>query len=68
MEQSSAVVPGMINAPAIGLHKNHRDMVKFAGESDNDFKIVQRHLKKMIKDAAPAVERKWESWERYKCV
>jgi hypothetical protein len=45
--KSSAIVPGARNAEAIGLNKNHMDMIKFCSAEDDDFLVVISLLQSM---------------------
>ncbi|KAF8529764.1 hypothetical protein BU17DRAFT_79864 [Hysterangium stoloniferum] len=48
--KSSAVVPGARNAEAIGLNRNHMDMVKFSSVEEDDFDVVVSLLESMGND------------------
>lgn len=56
--RTSAVVPGMVNAEAIGLDKDHVDMCKFSSWDDGDFNIIYGHLQQMIKKAPAEIAKK----------
>jgi hypothetical protein len=53
---SSAVVPGARNAPAIGIQKDHTQMVKFPSKGDRGYEDVSGHVKLMVAEAIKKVE------------
>jgi hypothetical protein len=48
--KSSAIVPGALNAEAIGLYKNHMDIIRFSSVKDDDFNVVVSLLQSMGSD------------------
>ena len=61
-------MPGVTDAEAIEIRKNHVSMVKFPDESDNDFQIVAAHIDLMIEKAQDKVDSNWSHWEEIKGV
>jgi hypothetical protein len=55
-----AVIPGIVDADAVPLHKHHINMVKFSSTDDLDFRTVLRCIKFMVQMATPEVRSSWE--------
>lgn len=66
--RASAVVPGMRDAEAVEIRKDHTSLVKFRNSWDNDFQTVVGHLSLMCESAQDKVARNWEHWEEIKGV
>ena len=64
--QSSAVVPGAVDAEPIAILATHLDMVKYPAANDNGYEKVAGHLQLMIPDAGARVVDNWEKEERSK--
>jgi hypothetical protein len=60
----SAVVPGVQNAEAVGMHKNHRTMVRFSAASDQDYQAVATRILLMTETASTRVPKKWDTWSK----
>lgn len=45
--KSSAVVPGAVDAEAIAIVADHKNMAKFTSETDEGFKKTSGHLELM---------------------
>ena len=58
--QTSAVVPGAINADALELYKDHASLVKFDSEHDGDFLVVSGQLHLMARQATVAIKKRWD--------
>lgn len=63
--QSSAVVPGAVDAEPIAILANHLDMVKYPAANDNGFEKVAGHLQLMIPEAVAKVVDNWEREEMF---
>ena len=63
--QSSAVVPGAVDAEPIAILANHLDMVKYPAANDNGYQKVAGHLRLMILEAAAKVGDNWEREEMF---
>lgn len=62
--RESAVVPGAADAEPIVIHADHVNMVKFASEEDNGYKIVSGHLRIMAQSASYVITSRWEEESR----
>jgi hypothetical protein len=58
--KSSAVVAGTVDAEAIAIMADHKNMAKFESEKDEGFKKISGHLMLMVEEARDKVARKWE--------
>jgi hypothetical protein len=58
--KSSAVVPGAVDAEAIAIMADHKNMTKFASENDAGFRKISGHLMLMVEEARDKVSRNWE--------
>lgn len=59
-------MPGVTDAEAIEIRKNHVSVVKFPNESDNDFPTVAAQIDLMIEKAQDKVDSNWSYWEEIK--
>jgi hypothetical protein len=66
--KSSAIVPGMVNAEANILYKDHVGMAKFEHAGDGDLQTLSLHLSWMVQTAPPKVEERWERYKRHEGV
>lgn len=48
VDEASAVL-GVAHEQATPLNANHQEMVRFGGESDQNYQLVSRALKRMVK-------------------
>jgi hypothetical protein len=62
--RTSAVVPGAVDAKIIGIHADHRDMVRFASKQDASYKTVSGHLRIMTGNACEVVRLRWDTETR----
>ncbi|KAF8509008.1 hypothetical protein BU17DRAFT_99331 [Hysterangium stoloniferum] len=62
--KSSAVVPGMADVDAIGMHKSHSGMAKFQSIDDDDFKTISLIIQDMVQKAPPAVQSQWTTYDQ----
>jgi hypothetical protein len=62
--RASAVVPGMADAEPIAIHADHINMVKFASEEDNGYRMVSGHLRIMALSANDVISSRWEEESR----
>ncbi|KAF8064905.1 hypothetical protein FPV67DRAFT_1500662 [Lyophyllum atratum] len=62
--RSSAVVPGVRDAEAIAINKDHSGMSKFASSGDDDFQTVLESLRVMVKKAPQKIQREWMRYKR----
>jgi hypothetical protein len=58
--KSSAVVPGAVDAEAIAIMADHKNMAKFDSANDSGFKKISGHLMLMVEEAREKVARNWE--------
>ncbi|KIM75579.1 hypothetical protein PILCRDRAFT_670138 [Piloderma croceum F 1598] len=63
--KSSAIVPGMVNAEANILYKDHVGMTKFKHAGDGDLQTLSLHLSWMVQAAPQKVEERWERYKRH---
>jgi len=54
----------LVNAEDIAVAKDHRQMVRFDSENDDDFQDICGRLQIMITEAPEVVSRSWNIWER----
>jgi hypothetical protein len=66
--KSSAVVSGMLDAESVEIRKDHKNLVKFRDDSDDDFRTVVGHLSLMCDGSEKEVARNWERWEEIKGI
>jgi hypothetical protein len=57
-------VPGMADAEPIAIHADHINMVKFASEEDNGYRVVSGHLRIMALSANDVISSRWEEESR----
>jgi hypothetical protein len=57
--KSSAVVPGQVDAEAIPVMADHRNMVKFKSPKSGDFIRITNHLKLMVESAPANINENW---------
>ncbi|KAI9148182.1 Kinesin light chain 4 [Paramyrothecium foliicola] len=55
----SAALAGYPRAISLSLAKNHNELVRYASNKDEDYKLITSHLQKLIMDAGEEVVRRW---------
>ncbi|CCA76089.1 related to tetratricopeptide repeat domain protein-Neosartorya fischeri [Serendipita indica DSM 11827] len=65
---SSAVIAGDPNATAIVLHTDHRDLVRFAVQDQDNYQTVLHYLREYVDDAAVQVKEKWVKEDAHRGV
>jgi hypothetical protein len=50
----------MVDAVAIGLHKDHVHLVKFSNPEDEDYENLSEHIQSMVEEACANIEEKWK--------
>jgi len=65
VSRSSAVVPGIVNAEAIAINKDHVGIAKFASSNDEDFQTICGHLNSMVSMAPQRITEKWSLDKRH---
>jgi hypothetical protein len=63
---ASAVVRGARDAPAIGIQKDHQQIVKFPSNRTKAYVDVALHVKRMVPEASRKVEVNWAEWDKLK--
>ena len=63
---ASTVVKGVRNAPAIGIQKDHKQMVKFSSNNTKDYQDVSLSVKQMVAEASDKVRTNWAEWDMLK--
>ena len=58
--KASAVVPGMRDAEAVEISKDHTTLVKFRNSSDDDYQTVIGHLGLMCEAAEEKIAKNWQ--------
>ena len=58
--KSSAVVPGTSDVEAIAMHKDHRGLIMFPFDYDEDFVTAAKQLQLMARHATARVEQVWD--------
>ena len=59
MPQASAIVPGAVDAEAIAIPANHRNMVKFASNENEGYRKISGHLRLLAEEAPVAIRQRW---------
>ena len=60
------MIAGDRNAKTIGLHANHRDLVRFSTKEHDNYQTVIFHLKEYFDGAPSAVREKWTKEDGYR--
>jgi hypothetical protein len=50
----------MADAEAIGIHEDHRNMVRFTSSSDYGYKTISRHLHSLVHNAPTVIKERWD--------
>jgi hypothetical protein len=61
---SSAIVPGVADAESIAIHADHKNMVKFASQTDGGYEKVSEYLILMARRAGDIISNRWIKEER----
>ncbi|KAI1484454.1 hypothetical protein F5X96DRAFT_664167 [Biscogniauxia mediterranea] len=59
VSEPSAIAFGQANGEPIGIHKDHREMVRFDSREDGDYINVVENLRTMINDAERVTRSRW---------
>lgn len=62
--QTSAVVPGAVDAESIAIYADHINMVKFASKEDSGYKTIAGHIRLMAQVANDKVSEQWKTERR----
>ncbi|KAF8515163.1 hypothetical protein BU17DRAFT_51957 [Hysterangium stoloniferum] len=62
--KSSAVVPGIVDVPSIGMYKSHSGMAKFQSMDDDDFKTILLIVQDMVQKAPFVVQIQWTEFDK----
>ena len=60
------MIAGDRNATTIVLHANHRDLVRFPTNEDDDYKTTLHYLKDYVDTAVAAVSKKWAKEDNHR--
>lgn len=57
--KASAVIPGLADAEAIAIHRDHSNMVKFTSADDDGYKKLSGHILLMVGRASIEIRTRW---------
>ncbi|GLB39606.1 hypothetical protein LshimejAT787_0701160 [Lyophyllum shimeji] len=66
--RSSAVVPGVRDAQAIAINKDHSGMSKFASSEDDDFRTVLESVRGMVRKAPDKIKGEWQRYKKIESI
>lgn len=63
VSRESATIAGVRDSEVLSFAKDHKELVRFTGSDDEDFKSIVTHLNSMIEDCQDAVALAWSKQE-----